>query len=44
MATKTLPRPGLKVHEESLRLEFPELVKRLTDLIGRKLTAYVAGV
>ena len=44
MATKTLPRPGLIAHQESLRLAFPELVKRLTGLIGRKLTAYVAGV
>jgi hypothetical protein len=44
MATKALARPGLKIHEESLRLTFPALVTRLTDLIGRKLTAYVAGV
>jgi integrase len=43
VATKALARPGLKTHEESLRLTFPALVTRLTDLIGRKLTAYVAG-
>jgi len=45
MATpQALPRPGLKAHQESLSLGFPDVVKRLTDLIGRKLTAYVAGV
>ena len=44
MATKALPRPGLEAHRESLTLAFPELVSRLADSIGRKLTAYVAGV
>jgi hypothetical protein len=44
MATKSLPRPGLKPHRESLTLTFPELVEQLTNSIGRKLTAYVAGV
>jgi hypothetical protein len=44
MPTKTLARPGLVAHQEALRLEFPALVKRLTELIGRKLTAYAAGV
>ena len=40
----TLPRPGLEAHREAISLSFPELVSRLTALIGRKLTAYVAGV
>ncbi len=44
MAVRSLPRPELAAHEESLRLTFPELVTQLTSLIGRKLTAYVAGV
>jgi hypothetical protein len=44
MATKALSRPGLEAHRESLTLAFPELVSRLADSIGRKLTAYVAGV
>lgn len=44
MATKALPRPGLQAHRESLNLEFPDLVARLAEVIGRKLTAYVAGV
>ena len=43
-APKAPPRPGLEAHRESLKLTFPEVVKRLTDSIGRKLTAYVAGV
>ena len=44
MASKALPRPGLLAHRESLNLKFPDLVARLTEAIGRKLTAYVAGV
>ena len=43
-APHALPRPGLKAYQESLSLAFPELVKSLAELIGRKLTAYVAGV
>ena len=44
MAATTLPRPGLEAHREAISLPFPELVSRLAALIGRKLTAYVAGV
>ena len=44
MATHTLPRPGLKPYQESLTLTFPDLVRSLSGSIGRKLTAYVAGV
>ncbi len=44
MVRKSLARPGLAAHQEALRLPLPELVTRLTDLIGRKLTAYAAGV
>ncbi len=44
MATKGLSRPGLTAHRESLALRFPELVQRLVEVIGRKLTAYVAGI
>jgi hypothetical protein len=43
-APTAFPRPDLTAHRESLRLSFPELVSRIVDLIGRKLTAYVAGV
>jgi hypothetical protein len=44
IAAKALPRPGLEAHRESISLTFPELVAQLTESIGRKLTAYVAGV
>ncbi len=45
MATSTaLPRPDLAAHREALTLPWPEVVKRLTEVLGRKLTAYVAGV
>jgi hypothetical protein len=44
LAATTLPRPGLEAHREAISLPFPELVSRLAALIGRKLTAYVAGV
>jgi hypothetical protein len=43
-ATTALPRPDLAAYRESLLLPFSELVSQLTDMIGRKLTAYVAGV
>lgn len=44
VAATTLPRPGLEAHREAISLPFPELVSRLTGYIGRKLSAYVAGV
>jgi hypothetical protein len=44
LAATTLPRPGLEAHRVAISLPFPELVSRLAALIGRKLTAYVAGV
>jgi hypothetical protein len=44
MATTTQPRPGLLAYRESLSLAFPDLVASLAKSIGRKLTAYVAGV
>jgi hypothetical protein len=44
LAASTLPRPGLEAHREAISLPFSELVSRLSGFIGRKLTAYVAGV
>ncbi len=38
------PRPELEAYRESLHLEVPELVGKLVEHIGRKLTAYVGGV
>jgi len=39
-----LPRPGLEAHRLAITLPFPELVSELAKVIGRKLSAYVAGV
>ena len=39
-----LPRPDLAAHREALFLAWPELVRRLTEIVGRKLTAYIAGI
>jgi hypothetical protein len=44
VAASTLPRPGLEAHREAISLPFPELVSRLSGFIGRKLSAYIAGV
>jgi len=38
------PRPDLKAYEHSARVDFPVLVKELSDLLGPKLVAYIAGV
>ena len=44
MATTPSARPGLRAHNESTRLSFQEIVTKLIAIIGRKLTAYIAGV
>lgn len=45
MATTTAqPRPDLAAHREAISLEWPKVVARLTEILGRKLTAYIAGV
>jgi hypothetical protein len=43
-APLSLPRPVLPAHREAQRREFPEVVSALAEIIGRKLTAYIAGV
>ncbi len=37
-------RPDLVAHRQSTLLPFSRLVKELTSIIGRKLTAYIASV
>jgi hypothetical protein len=37
-------RPDLPAYRESTTTAFPKLVHTLTGIIGKKLTAYVAGV
>lgn len=44
MAVATVARPDLAAHREALRLPIPEIVAKLIEVIGRKLTAYVGGV
>jgi hypothetical protein len=36
--------PDLAAYEKSARLPFPAIVQQLTDLLGQKLIAYLAGV
>ena len=43
-ATRTQPRPDLAAHREAISLQWPDVVRRLTEILGRKLTAYIAGV
>jgi hypothetical protein len=44
MATVSLPRPDLAAHRNSLMLPMSEIVRVLAEVIGKKLTAYIAGV
>jgi hypothetical protein len=44
MAILTPPRPDLLAYREATTLEFPRLVKELTTILGKKLTAYIASV
>jgi hypothetical protein len=44
MSTTSSARPGLRAHVDSTRLSFQDLVTRVIAIIGRKLTAYIAGV
>lgn len=44
MAATALPKPDMLAHREALRLPTSELVNQLVEIIGRKLTAYIAGV
>jgi hypothetical protein len=38
------PRPDLAAHERATRLAFPEVVARLTEILGSRLVAYIASV
>jgi hypothetical protein len=44
MSITSSARPGLRAHVDSTRLSFQDLVTRVTAIIGRKLTAYIARV
>lgn len=43
MVPASLPRPDLAAHRETLRLPAAVIIKRLVELVGRKLTAYIGG-
>ncbi len=38
------PRPDLEAHRKATSAAFPEIVRDLVSIIGRKLTAYIASV
>lgn len=42
--TTSPPRPDLRAHREAASLAFPELVRKLTAIVGKKLTAYIGSV
>src|SRR5438270_6020719 len=46
MATRAQspPKPDIQAHQEASLLTFAEIVSRLSEIVGKKLIAYVAGV
>jgi len=44
MSVVTPGRPDLAAHREATAAAFPQVVRELTAAIGKKLTAYIAGV
>ena len=40
----TLPRPDLAAHRRAVQASFSEIVTELAQILGKKLTAYIAGV
>jgi len=44
MATMTLPKPDMQARSQSRLLGGSELAAQMVELIGRKLTAYIASV
>jgi hypothetical protein len=44
MQARSTPRPDLEAHSYVMRLPFPVVAKELSQLLGRRLTAYIADV
>lgn len=44
MADATLSRPELRAHEHAMRVDLPEAVGELSELLTPRLVAYIAGV
>jgi hypothetical protein len=38
------PRPDLAAHREASSLAWPEVITRLREIVGPKLTAYITGI
>lgn len=43
-AVRRSARPDLEAYERAARIPFPVVVKELSELLGPKLVAYIAGV
>jgi len=44
MADMASARPDLQAHRRSIHAPFPDLVKELVEILGKKLTAYIGDV
>jgi hypothetical protein len=44
MSTVTKPRPDLDAHRHAMRADLDVVARELRDLLGARLSAYVAGV
>jgi len=44
VVTATQPRPDLAAHREAISLQWADVVGRLIQILGKKLTAYIADV
>jgi hypothetical protein len=44
MAAAAQPRPDLAAHREAITLRWEEVVSRLVQILGKKLTAFIAGI
>ncbi len=44
MGASTLSRPDLAAHRRAVQASFAEIVTELVPILGKKLTAYIAGV
>jgi len=43
-AVKALARPDLEAHRQAISSSFPEVVRSLVSIVGRKQTAYIASI
>jgi len=43
-AVQMLARPDLEAHRQAITAAFPEVVRSLVSIVGRKQTAYIASI